>query len=62
LSNEPNILMTGIKNKSGGFREGSGLKPKYGEPTKVVRVPVSLIPDLQKKMDKLAAKAKRKLK
>jgi hypothetical protein len=54
--------MIGIKNKSGGFREGSGLKPKYGEPTKVVRVPVSLIPDLQKKMDKLAAKAKRKLK
>ncbi len=49
--------MTGIKNKSGGYREGSGRKDKYGEPTKVMRVPLSLIPALEKKMQKLAAKA-----
>lgn len=52
--------MTGIKKKSGGYREGSGLKPKYGEETKVVRVPISLLPDLIKKMGRLAQKAKKK--
>jgi hypothetical protein len=50
--------MTGTKGKSGGYREGSGLKPKYGEETKVVRVPVSLLPDLIKKMERLAQKAR----
>jgi hypothetical protein len=54
--------MAGIKGKSGGFREGSGLKPKYGEETKVVRVPVSLLPDLLKKMDKMAQKEAKKKK
>lgn len=54
--------MTGIKGKSGGKREGAGLKPKYGEPTKVIRVPVSLIPGIKKKMAKLEAKAKKRKK
>jgi DNA polymerase V len=51
--------MTGIKNKSGGARKGSGRKQKYGEPTKSVRVPISLLPDLLKKMDKLEKKNKK---
>jgi hypothetical protein len=45
----------------GGYRDGSGAKEKYGEPTKVMRVPVSLIPALEKEMGKLAAKAKRRI-
>jgi hypothetical protein len=49
--------MSGIKGKSGGYREGSGPKHKYGEPTKLMRVPVSLIPALLKKMEKLEKKA-----
>jgi hypothetical protein len=53
--------MTGIKNKSGGFREGSGLKPKYGVETKLMRVPVTLIPDLKKKMAKMAEKQASKI-
>jgi hypothetical protein len=52
--------MTGIKGKSGGKREGAGVKPKYGEPTKVIRVPISLIPALEKEMKKLAKAAKKK--
>jgi hypothetical protein len=53
--------MSGTKNKSGGYREGSGLKPKYGEPTKVVRVPISLLPLLEKKMKALADKETKRL-
>jgi hypothetical protein len=52
--------MTGIKGKSGGFREGAKRPEKYGEPTKVMRVPLSLIPDLEKKMDRLERKAAQK--
>lgn len=51
--------MTGVKNKSGGYREGSGRKPKYKEPTKVIRVPVSLIPKIEKMMTALEKKAKK---
>lgn len=40
--------MTGKKNKSGGFREGSGRKQKYGEETKVIRVPISLVSKIDK--------------
>lgn len=51
--------MTGKKGKSGGPRKGSGRKNKYGEPTEAIRVPISLIPDLEKKMKKLEEKAKK---
>jgi hypothetical protein len=54
--------MTGIKGKSGGFREGAQRPQKYGEETKVVRVPISLIPDLLKKMEKLEKKAAKRTK
>lgn len=40
--------MTGTKGKSGGFREGAKRPLKYGEATTVIRVPVSLIPKIQK--------------
>jgi DNA polymerase V len=52
--------MTGIKGKSGGFREGAGRKQKFKEPTKVIRVPVSLIPAIEKMMAKLEKKADKK--
>lgn len=52
--------MTGIKGKSGGFREGAKRPEKYGEPTKVMRVPLSLIPALEKKMQALEKKAAKK--
>lgn len=45
--------MTGKKGKSGGVREGSGRKNKYGEPTQVMRIPHSLVPKIQKMLDKL---------
>ena len=32
----------------GGKRQNAGRKHKYGEPTKVIRVPVSLIPAIKK--------------
>jgi hypothetical protein len=44
--------MTGIKGKSGGKRKGSGRKNKYGEPTKVMRIPLSLIPTIEKLLRK----------
>lgn len=44
------------KSNRGGARPGSGPKQKYGEPTTVIRVPVSLIPAIQKLLDKKAAK------
>lgn len=43
--------MTGTKKKSGGFREGSGRKNKYGEETTVIRVPVSLLPKINKLLE-----------
>lgn len=49
--------MTGTKKKSGGFREGSGRKNKYGEETTVIRIPVSLVPAIEKL---LAKKLKKK--
>jgi len=36
--------------KRGGVREGSGRKLKFNEPTKVIRVPVSLIPEIEARM------------
>lgn len=51
--------MTGVKGKSGGFREGAQRPQKYGEPTKVIRVPISIIPQIEKMMAKLENKAKR---
>jgi hypothetical protein len=51
--------MTGIKGKSGGKREGSGQKLKYGEPTKVIRVPVSILPQIEKLMAKVKRQAKK---
>lgn len=50
--------MTGIKNKSGGYREGSGRKLKYKEETTVIRVPISLLPKINKLLE--AAKNKKK--
>jgi hypothetical protein len=44
--------MTGAKKKSGGFREGSGRKNKYGEETAVIRVPLSMIPKIEKMLEK----------
>lgn len=52
--------MTGIKNKSGGFREGSGRKLKYKEPTKAMRIPLSLVPKVEKMMEQLQKKAAKK--
>lgn len=40
--------MTGTKKKSGGPRKGSGRKSKFGEPTVAMRVPVSLVPAIEK--------------
>lgn len=39
-----------LKNNHGGKRKGSGRKPKYNEPTKVVsfRVPLSLVESITK--------------
>lgn len=39
-----------MKPSHGGKRQGSGAKPKYGEPTKVVtfRIPESKIKDVKK--------------
>jgi hypothetical protein len=51
--------MTGTKNKSGGFREGSGRKNKYGEETAVIRVPLSMIPKIEKMLEKAKAKKPR---
>jgi hypothetical protein len=51
--------MTCTKKKSGGFREGSGRKNKYGEETTVIRVPVSLIPVIEKLLEKAAKKKKK---
>lgn len=56
------LNMTGVKGKSGGYREGSGLKPKYGEETTVIRVPLSLVPVIQKMLKKLADKQAKKKK
>lgn len=39
----------------GGYRPNSGPKTKYGEPTQVIRVPVSLIPAIKKMMEKKKA-------
>jgi len=52
--------MTGIKGKSGGFREGSGRKNKYGEETTVIRVPLSLVPVIEKMLEKTEKKKKKK--
>jgi len=41
---------------SGGNREGSGRPTgtgKYGEPTKLMRIPVSMVKDVEKMIDKL---------
>lgn len=41
---------------SGGKREGSGRPEgtgKYGEPTKLMRIPVSMVKDVEKMIDKL---------
>jgi DNA polymerase V len=51
--------MTGVKNKSGGFREGSGRKLKFNEPTKPMRIPLSLVPKVEKLMESLKSKAKK---
>lgn len=50
--------MTGVKNKSGGFREGSGRKLKYKEPTKAMRIPLSLVPKVEKMLQQLKNKTK----
>lgn len=34
--------------KHGGDREGSGRHLKYGEPTVVIRVPLSMVPIIEK--------------
>ena len=52
--------MTGIKGKSGGIREGSGRKQKYGEPTELMRVPLSLVPKFKKDLEKALKKANKK--
>jgi hypothetical protein len=52
--------MTGIKGKSGGKRNGSGRKQKYKEPTKVMRIPISLVPKVEKMMEQLQKKKARK--
>jgi hypothetical protein len=36
--------------RQGGVREGSGRKQKFNEPTTVIRVPVSLIPEIKERM------------
>jgi len=42
---------------SGGSRKGAG-RPigtnRYGEPTKAIRVPISLLPEIEKRLDKMA--------
>jgi hypothetical protein len=48
--------MTGTKNKSGGPRKGSGRKLKTGEQTKPMRIPLSLVPAIEKMIDKLRKK------
>jgi len=45
-----------MTNKHGGKRPNAGRKYKYGEPTEMVRVPVSLIPKIQKMINKLKVK------
>jgi hypothetical protein len=40
----------------GGKRKGSGAKLKYGEPTKVIRVPVSLIKPIKKMLEETRRK------
>lgn len=42
----------------GGKRKGAGRKPKYNEPTKIIRwkVPISLISELKKILEKSACK------
>ena len=52
-------MMTGVKKKSGGFREGSGRKLKYKEPTKAMRIPLSLVPKVEKLLEKMKAKDKK---
>jgi hypothetical protein len=52
--------MTGIKGKSGGKREGFVKPKKYGEETVAMRVPVSLVPALLKKMASMKATASKK--
>lgn len=44
--------MTGTKKKSGGPRRGSGRKSKFGEPTIAMRVPLSLVPTIEKLIKK----------
>ena len=41
-----------IKKQRGGTRQGSGVKPKYNEPTKTIafRVPVSKIDEIKQKV------------
>jgi hypothetical protein len=62
IDNQPNIInqiyMSGKKGKSGGAREGSGRKTKYGEPTKVVliRVPLSKYSTIMKMIRKYLKK------
>jgi hypothetical protein len=52
--------MTGIKGKSGGKRKGSGRKQKFKEPTKPMRIPISLVPKVEKMMEQLQKKKARK--
>jgi len=46
--------------KHGGRRKNSGAKQKYGEPTKVIRVPISLIPQIKVLLLKKEEKRKKK--
>lgn len=52
--------MTGIKGKSGGNRKGAGPKHKYGEPTEVIRIPLSLIAKVKKLLEDAEKKAAKK--
>lgn len=48
--------MTGIKGKSGGYRKGSGRKKKFGEATVPMRIPVSIVPKVEKLIDQVKKK------
>jgi hypothetical protein len=52
--------MTGIKGKSGGKREGFVKPKKYGEETVAIRVPISLVPALLSKMNKMEERENKK--
>jgi hypothetical protein len=52
--------MTGVKGKSGGKREGFVKPKKYGEETVAMRVPISLVPALLSKMNKMEERENKK--